>query len=221
MNSSRLWTLVSVLLIVALVAGTWFIGISPKLDEVSVAEESRATVEMQNIGHTNTLRKLVELDARLPELEAERDALRVAIPNAVNQNAFFRQIQVLAASNAVSVTSITFTPPERFVPAEGALTNPELAGPSASVSADNFLMVTVSLEVEGPRGNVTAFLSALQRGSRLFLAHDVLFPSGLGDPAGESAATITGQIFVLLDPSQVPAVTDADGAAIEGEVAAE
>jgi hypothetical protein len=217
MNSSRTWMGVAVLLILALLAGTWFIGISPKLDEARIADEARAAVEAQNVVHNRTVLRLAELDSRLSELESEREGLRLAIPNTIDQTAFLRQVQELAGVNAVNVSSVTFSPPEAFVPAEDALVNPELAGPASTVTADNFYTVTVELSVTGPRGNVTAFLSSLQKGSRLFLAHDVVFPDGLVDLGSESAATITGQVFVLLDPSQVTAPPVAESTAVPPE----
>jgi hypothetical protein len=45
---NRLWNIVAVMLMVAIAAGGWFLGVDPQLAAARTADEQRETVEAQN-----------------------------------------------------------------------------------------------------------------------------------------------------------------------------
>jgi Tfp pilus assembly protein PilO len=89
MNNPRFATLLAVLVVVALVAGTWFLGIAPRLAEAATANTDRETVEAQNRAHQAELDRLLELNDRLPELQAELAEIRTAIPGDADAARFY------------------------------------------------------------------------------------------------------------------------------------
>lgn len=199
MNSSRLWTLGSIIVIIALVAGTWFVGISPRLAEAAKANTERASVEMLNAKHAATLLSLKEQFENLPEFTAELEELRLAVPASDDSAELLRQIHSLARSAGVTVTDLTLSSPERFVAPVEPPADQELAAALGSVNPENFLQIPVEQTVVGEYADVMTYIASLQTGQRTFLVHDLKMDAGL--PAGDAAVEVTfmGQIFVLLE----------------------
>lgn len=199
MNSARLWTLGSIVLIIALVAGTWFVGISPRLAEAAKANTERAGVEMLNAKHTATLAALKDQFEDLSESKAELEELRLAVPASDDSAALLRQLHSLARSAGVTVIEVTLSSPERFAAPAEPPAEPELAAALGSVNPENFLVIPLEQTVVGEQAAVMNYIAALQAGQRSFLIHDLSMEAGL--PAGDTQVEVsfTGQIFVLLE----------------------
>lgn len=204
MNASRLWTIGSILVIVAIVAGTWFVGISPQLTAASAANDSRASVEAQNEVHEATLISLQEQFDDIDILRAELAELRKAVPADAALPELFSQIHQTAAANGVAVSSLAFADPSPYAPVEGATTDPELATAMASVSSGAFLVIPVDVTAVGPYQNVMAFVSSLQSGERLMLVHDLTLIEGQMAVDSAVQLKLAGQVFVLLDAAATP-----------------
>lgn len=198
MNSSRLWTLGSVLVIVALIAGTWFVGISPQLAEAAKANSERANVETLNAKHAVTLASLKAQFEKLPELEADLEEVRVAVPASDESAELLRQLHSLADAAGVTITDLVVSSPERFVAPIEPPEDQELAAALGSVTPENFLFIPVEQTVAGEHADVMNYVDALQKGERTFLVHDLSSP-GLPAADAQVEITFTGQIFVLLD----------------------
>src|SRR3546814_2967574 len=64
MMNNRFWLVIAGVLGVAILAIGWFIGVSPKLDEMNAVNEQRASVEAQNKRseeHTSELQSLMRI----------------------------------------------------------------------------------------------------------------------------------------------------------------
>lgn len=213
MNSSRLWTLGSIIVIIGLIAGTWFVGISPQLAEAAKANTERAGVEQLNARHAITLESLKMQFEGIDELREQLTELQLAVPEADETASLLRQMQSFADSAGVIVTDLTLSSPERFAAPADTPADEELAAALGSVTPDNFLVISVEQTVAGTHAAVMNYVNALQTGQRAFLVHDVNLGSGL--PSGDTQVEVelTGQIFVLLSSAAPSGTgTPADGA---------
>ena len=212
MKTTRLWMLGSVVVIIALLIGTWFVGISPRLAEAAIANNESATVEAQNAAHEATLASLKTQFEGIRDLRSDLEGLRVAVPADADTADLIRQLNAFAVSAGVTVTGVSLSPPERFAAPAEPPSDTELAGAITSVNPENFLAVRIEVDVAGPYANVMAFVSSVQAGERVFLVHDLTLDSGIPSPDSSVEVRFSGQVFVLLDG--VAAVGEGDGAAV-------
>ena len=203
MSTSRLWTFGSVLVIVALLAGTWFIGISPRLEEASTANETRETVAAQNQIQSVKVVSLKQQFEKIEELRGGLDELRSAIPADADLADLIGEVNSLATAAGVAVTSVAFADPIAYAPAEKPTEDPQLLGALESVSPENFFAVPVQLSVTGSYAQAMGFVTLLQSGERFFLVHDLALTSGIMSNEAPVELGISGQVFVLLDPSDI------------------
>jgi Tfp pilus assembly protein PilO len=207
-NSSRLWTFGSIIVILALVAGTWFIGISPQLAAAAAANDSRATVEGQNARHQIELASLEKQFEEIDELRDELTQLRKTVPADGAMPDMLSELHQLAAANGVAISSVTVADPSTYAPIENTTADPELAAALASVSSGAFLVIPIDVGVSGLYQNVMAFLSSLQNGERYFLVHDINLSTGLMATDVAAEVSLSGQAFVLLDVAPAPLASD-------------
>jgi len=210
MNASRLWTIGSILVIVVIVAGTWFVGISPQLASASAANDSRAAVEAQNEVHEATLLSLEKQFDDIEALRAELAEARKAVPADAGLPELFRQVHRTAAANGVTVSALAFADPTPYVPLEGAALDPEVAAAMVSASSGSFLVISVDVTVLGPYQDVMAFVTNLQSGERLMLVHDLTLVEGEMAADSEVQLKLTGQVFVLTEAVATPAADSAE-----------
>ncbi|TQL41915.1 hypothetical protein FB562_2501 [Homoserinimonas aerilata] len=221
LSNTRFAALLTVIVILALLAGTWFVGIGPRLAEVAAADNERATVEGQNAAHQAELDRLIGIDANLSTLEAELAELRLAIPGTPETSVFYRQLDAIAAATGVRFTDISLTnvaayeTPEAVVIDDGAEAEaevdqiPGLAEALAAVSADNFLIIDAQFGLAGSYAGVMDALSMLQTGERFVLVSGLNIEEGLRGPDEAVSANFTGQLFVLLDSTGVAPAAEA------------
>jgi len=202
MNSNRLWTIGAFAVIAALLALTWFIGVSPQLAVASTADRDRSAVETQNMANELTLAKLKADFEGIEDLRAELADARLAVPASMEQALLIGQIGDLAKRHDIDVTSLNFSSPTPFV--EAAAEDEELASALTRVNSDNFLILPLDIQMTGKYGDIMDFINAIQVGPRLVLVHDL----GMTDGVVKDSATVTmsasGEAFVLLDAASVP-----------------
>jgi hypothetical protein len=215
MKNNRLWAIGATVLIVALLAGTWFIGVAPQLASATKSAFERVSVEAVNRGHEQTLAMLEEQFEDIESLRKDVEDLRKEVPTAAEQPALIDQIQALAAEHGVIVNNIGFAEPTPYV--AGDSTDPEVSEAMGSLASSNFIVIPVTMSVKGPEASVKAFLKELQTGTRLFLVYEISLDGTDEDPAtDEVLLTLSGQIFVLEGVAEVqaegqPGATPTDG----------
>lgn len=199
MNATRLWTLGSIVAIVALLVGTWFAGISPRLAEAATANTERTSVEFLNAKHAATLEALRVQFADISDLNADLDDIRAAIPATDDTAELFRQLHTLAGANGITVEEVTLSLPERFVAPAEPPADTQLAAALGSLTPENFLAVELEQTVLGTYAGVMNYIAALQSGERAYLIYDITMDAGM--PAADTVVEVkfTGQVFVLLD----------------------
>lgn len=202
--NSKMWILIAAILSVAVLAMGWFLGVSPKLDEMNSANDQRVSVEQQNKLHEARVAELKKQFENIDELKEKLAEFQLALPPGDELSTFLGQLHALEASSGVLLTKFAASDGQSYVAAPGATTNP-------LVTADNFVAITIDLTVTGTRGQVIDFLNDLQYGDRLFLvtkltvAQDQSGSSGSEEGAvGGYTGAITGFVYVLVDPSAPP-----------------
>jgi len=192
--NTRIWVIAGVLLMVVVLALGGLLGVKPQLDILKANNDQRSGAETLNLQHRAELTRLREQSKQTESIAAEVAELQRLIPSAANLDDFINEIATLQVAHGVRVVAYSSLDEALFAPTEQAL-----ATLPASISANNFVTISIQLTVEGPRANTMAFVEGLQKGPRLFLASDLsVTPTDTID--------IKGLVYRLLDtPLMEPA----------------
>ena len=205
--NNKFWFLIAGVVGIAVLAIGWFLGLSPKLDEMNAANDQRVTVEAQNQLHEA---KLVELKKEFEQIDALKEQLadaQASLPPGDELSKFLGELHGLETSSGVVLTSFSAGDGENYIAAPGS------GSESPLVTETNFIAIPIELAVSGTRAQVIEFLSDLQYGKRLFLVIKVSVAKAKDSaPADEATAgvsnaydgNVSGFVYVLVDPSAPP-----------------
>ncbi|MDJ0376026.1 hypothetical protein [Cryobacterium sp. PH31-L1] len=192
------------------------LGVVPKLDEIQAANSQRTAVSAQNAQQEADLIVLKRNFTGIAELRTYLSTLQDAVPVDAGIPDFIGELGVIARQNAVTLNSLDISDAVAFqpvaVPAEQSATTAETAtAPAAAatpataaasqLTPENYLAVTVSMTIAGAHSNLFDFVAGLQHGQRSIAISTLATDTGEGSV--EKTMTITGTIYVLLDPSGV------------------
>jgi len=225
MTANRTWIGAAILIsLIALLAG-WFLGISPQLAEAAKSTVKTVEIDALNEVHEAELAVMKEQFGAVAETEAQLVALRSALPPVAAYPDFVRQVYAAAGATGVSVSNFTAAAAVRYSPlavevpvvtdeeatedapvaAVTTLPSPALTAASPLVTPENFIVIPVTIQVDGGFEGFRAFTAALQSGTRLFLVTGLTSVADTAAPAKGAAtsyhSTITGNIYVLADPT--------------------
>lgn len=200
MNAKTKLILAGVLASVAVV-GLWYVLLwSPTKGNLGKANSRKAAAESQTQTLLTHLATLKQLEARKPQLDADRNLLATAIPDRDQLDAFILGIDRTAADARVSFVSIAPTPPAAAPPQPGTPPGPPTVNLSIQVSGDYF--------------SILRFLDLVRDGDRLVTVQNVSLAKG--GTNGEMTASITGRMFLAQlatpaagAPAPAPATTPA------------
>ena len=227
MDKTKIWILASSIVMVGILALGWFVGIDPQLQAKAATDEQRVSVEAQNEATQLAIGRLKGDFENIEALRTELAGLRTSIPASGDLPAFLSQLDTLTKESKTTVTALSvseaveYTAPATAIqatpePAEpGAEPAPEAeAAPDAAAPAEetapvpsvitdsritsaNFVVIPVTVTVEGDAAGARSFLDKLQHGPRLFLATQIsIAPKDI--VAGTFSATVGGFVYVLL-----------------------
>jgi len=210
MNQNRIWMLIGALVIVAMVAGTWFLAVSPRLAEAALADENRGIAETQNAAQQATLTRLKNQFAEIDTLRSDLETVQLAVPEEANQSPLLGQLSEIAAARGITITGLSLTDPVPFAPfpTEDTL----LSGPMASLTPENFFSYTIQVSLTGSYEGMVGFVADLQSGERLILVNNLALTEGDDDGP---AYTLSGQAFMLVDAETAAANAPVDPATEE------
>jgi Tfp pilus assembly protein PilO len=210
----RTKVLIAVVLMLALAAGGWLIGVQPALGAAFAAAAQEADVRVQNDAARTQLAQLQEADKNLPALQQQLDGLEESIPATPNTSALLADLDDLAASTGVTVDRFTVDSSTPYTApgtdATGAATA-DAAAPAVDpalvplidprITGGNFVVVPVTVDVSGKFDGVLGFLAGVQSGDRLFLVNRLssVSEADSGGDANTVKSTIAGFVYVLLD----------------------
>lgn len=104
MDKTRLWMIGSVIVMVALVALGWVVGIQPQLDQAAAADTQTAQVDQTIAANTAVLDRLKKDSANLPALKKTLASLAVSVPTESANAAFMDELNGFAATNGVVIS---------------------------------------------------------------------------------------------------------------------
>lgn len=212
---TRVWGLVTVVVIAALLAGGWFLGASPLLDGQAREEAQRKAALATNQGIEATIARLAKEKDNLPQLQARAQELEEAIPQDVESAAFITSLNNLAAASTVTIVSISlgdampYSAPRETSTVDGA----PAPVTDQRINDGNFVLIPVSIEVSGGWAETLNFVNGVQTSTRLVLANQ-LDTASTG--TGAYTTTITGVMYALQRAGSAPSAGDTEAAATEG-----
>ena len=225
MNTTRLWVIGSVtVMIIALLAG-WFLGVEPNLAAAAKSDADRAAIETQNIAQQGILDTLAEENGNLAAIQEEYSELQLSIPASSNTAGFISGLDDLAARTGVQVIGFTvgasqaYTVPESATVVEAPPTDGATPSPSATaeppapatpvgsvavtsplITPQNFVGIAVGVDLKGTYGAVLSYLDGLQSGPRLVLVTGINSVADVDGGSGTVTAHIDAMIYVLKKP---------------------
>lgn len=215
MMSNRIWALGAGILVVAVLALGYLLGVAPLLAQAKIADDQRLSVEQSNQAQVLKLAQMKADFDRLDELEEQVGALRLSIPGEVDSDVIYAYLSGLQAGTGAPVESIvtgeaqvygappieggTPAPAATTAPEEGATTDPT-AAPATVAGVENLytVPVTITFQSTATAEQVLAFAGAMQSGPRLFLV------TAIARQTGTESAAITAFMFVISDPDETP-----------------
>jgi hypothetical protein len=194
MNTNRIFGLVTVVIVAAVLVLGWILGLSPLLAQAAAADEQRVTVEQTNQAETAKLTEMKAQYDRLDEIELELAKLRISMPAEADTDFTYRLLAQIQAASGATVNSIQTGEALPYGVATGAEvavapSEPEVATPSGLYT----IPITITFD-KVPASQVMSYASQMQNGPRLFLVTSIT-----GDGAGSS--TIEAYMFVMHDPT--------------------
>jgi hypothetical protein len=195
---------VTAVVIGAVLALGWFLGVSPLLNGAAQAETDRQAVEQTNAAQQAQLAAMKEQFDRLDELEAELADLRLAIPSEVDSDFIYGYlagiqagvptvVETIVTGEAVPYGQVTDTP------------DGETVDPSTAAGATQFEgLYTVPITITFAKGvtwpEIVTFAGAMQVGPRVLLVTSITRPT----QSDGSSGTITAYMFVMAESDDTP-----------------
>lgn len=234
MDKVKQWVALTLVGVIAVLAGGWFLLVSPKRADAS---QVRAQTAGQ-LSANNTLRSQIQMlkaQAKdLPKQQAKLAAVAAKIPDnpalptlirALTRAADEADVELVSLSPSQPTAVAGAAAPSRPVSAAGA--TPAAAGSTAAASAavGTLQSITVSLNVVGGYFQVEQFLDRVENLSRAMRVSSLSMAPGsnplkstgaaAGDPGKVLAATISGLVYMASGRTSVdaPAISGAAAAA--------
>ena len=196
-SSIRIWGIAAGALVLALLAGGWFLGVQPQLNAAAMTGESASSVEMQNQATRIRLAGLTKAAAKIDTMRADNELLLKAVPSILKPNTFIRRVNEVAALNDVKVLglspsdAVAYTSPAAASAGAGIT----LAKTDPLITAANFAVVPVTVSVSGGSDDVVQFMHDIQNDERAFSISTVQLTKD-ASPGGFTAA-LGGSIYTL------------------------
>lgn len=208
---TRVWALITVVAVLAFVAGGYFLGVAPLLDQRAAAETARQAALAQNQVLQGDIDRLERAQGDLDKYKAVAADFDALIPDAIDSQRFIRSLDAIAAANGVTITKIAidkFMPysPPAVDPATEALEGAPPPYTDGRITAENFVIVPISTTIEGGWAESLAFIKQLQTGDRLVLLTDI--DQTIKD--GSYSTEVSGYMYVLVKPG-TPVADDTAG----------
>jgi Tfp pilus assembly protein PilO len=226
-SKNRLNMMIAVVAMVVVAVGGFFLGVQPQLARAASDKDQQTSVDQTNTTNLGELDRLKKQSETLPSMKEQLAKLEKSMPSTASMSAFYDELNSVAGSTAVKVSSITtadaiaYTPPASVSDTStGSATASPSATPSATaaptaaatptipqaetnpaITASNLSMIPVSVAVTGSFDQALAFVKGVQNGDRLFLVNAVSSTASAAASDGSSASgttwTFGGYVYVL------------------------
>jgi Tfp pilus assembly protein PilO len=143
-RGDQIWLVGGLLTIVALVAASWFLVISPKFAQAAGVRADTDTANLQLIQLKKDLAKLAEQEKQRATFEANLRSRKIALPTSYNIPALLRQVQDSGAAVNVEVSGFS------------------VANPAKSAKVPTAVELPINLTAEGTAADLSRFVNRLQ-----------------------------------------------------------
>jgi type IV pilus assembly PilO-like protein len=217
MTTTHRWVAGAVTAALLLVAGSWFLLISPQRAQAAQLRQDAVAQQSTNDMIRLRTQQLKAQFASLPQRRAELAEIQQQLPSSPELPTLLRQLSTVADDAGVSVDSVS---PGQSQPLVAAAAG---AGTSAAAGTPDVRAIATTMVLKGGYAELTLFVQKLQGTMRrAYLVENLsLSPGEAATGAGRTAEvpltmTLTGKVFVLA-PSAAAAgsagITGAAGAA--------
>lgn len=226
MSKNRLSLLLAIMSMAVVAVGGFFLAVQPQLAQTAAARAQTDTVNTTNGASRTELARLRLQAAKLPAMQRELTARSASVPDSADVSPFLVELNAIAATSGMQVSSFTASDATAYSPAVTAPTSPAAssnanassepsptatpavpAAPAApsivtspSITAQNLSVIPVTVAVDGTFDQALAFVKGVQSGQRLFLITSISSAEKSGDDDAATAAstwTFGGSIYVL------------------------
>lgn len=205
MSAMRVWNFAAALLMIAVIALGWFLGISPKLAEAARFDSERLAVQGQNDITRVQIAQFEQDAARLDELRSALADLRAAFPTQAEYDAAVESLLGAVSAQGLSLEGVGLSEPVTTIPnvlaPEEVLPEPPVTD-AGTVPAGTLLVVRTTLTVVGSLDAVLNLVDALQKAERFTIvplwSYSAEAESGLG------SATLNLSIYVVAGEDLAP-----------------
>lgn len=198
MTRSRQWTVGTVVLVLLILVGGWFLLVAPRHTTADDLRTSTTAQESTNLSLAAQVAVLKVQKAGLPLQEAKLALIRQHIPDNPALPSFIRSLSSLASASNVKLQTIAPVPPVTNTsrPVTPAGTKPTGVVPQLQT-------VGVTINLVGTYANVELFLNKLETLKRSFLVTGLTITPGSVTTSGAAtgsgppslAAIITARVF--------------------------
>src|SRR4051812_3696352 len=152
MDKMKQWGLLTVVAIVAVAVGGWFVLISPQRSHESSLHTAAKAQQQQNETLRSEIASLQSQHKGLPQVQAELAKLGVQLPTNPSLPALIRSLSAAAEAAGVDLVSIAPSPPAPVLASSTASTKPSTSQ-SAAVSSATSATATASSSSPGTAVN--------------------------------------------------------------------
>jgi Tfp pilus assembly protein PilO len=200
MSQVRRWSLLAVVVAMAILAAGWFLLVAPKRSEASDLRDQTSSAEQNNAQLTMKLKQLKALAPELPKREAEFAAIRRQIPDNPALPDLIRQLTVAADKSGSTVVSLAPATPVPLVQTG----QPTSSG--AGSSTEQLLQVPLSIEMRGSYSELEDFVGRLEKLRRVVLVSAFDLEQAEGDTSltDQLKLTLTSRVY-MVNPAPVTA----------------
>jgi Tfp pilus assembly protein PilO len=214
MTITHKWIAGAVVLALALLAGTWFLLVSPKRTEAADLQAQAESQQATNQSLETELALLKQQKKDLPEQQAALAGLRTQVPQTQALPSLVRLLDQAAEKSGVDFTTLSPTAAVPVMSAPGAVESADGVLPPEQLAAVNSDIV-----VNGGYFEIVKFVNALENLERYVLVTNMTIvesdssgeEAGASENAGDLTATLSSRVFLLptapetVEPAAAPA----------------
>jgi type IV pilus assembly protein PilO len=217
MDKLKQWIGLTVVAVLVVGAGGWFLLISPKRSDAASLRDTATAQETTNEGLKSDIKVLKEKAKGVPEQQAKIAAVQVKLPEVPAEPALIRSLTAAADKAGIKLDTIKPATPTSYDPA--------LPG---NTQTPGFAPLQIDLSIAGTYFETQTFIAQLEGMSRSLRVVSVHIAPGLSstETAGASASAATDgsslltTISVLAYTASIPTDGALPGAASAGSTAA-
>jgi Tfp pilus assembly protein PilO len=219
MTKMRQWSLMTVIVVIVVFAGGWFLLVKPQKSQISSVKAQATSQQQANQVLLQQIAARQGQQKQLPHEQAQLQKLATQIPTAVDEPGIIRALSSAAAGANVNLLSLT---PAAAVPIAAAVATPTAAATLPSAAAGQLVELPVSISVIGSYANLESYFQLLEKMPRAILVPSFALcpavggggaagcptpniPAGTNTPPGTLAATLSTDVFFSpLTPAVAP-----------------